>query len=241
MAPDEYRGDAPPLRLPVGSRLTFEGLASRPLSNVELVDSAGATSLLLEVDGLAFQGVWTPRANGLFDWQFRDISGTEAVIYPDPVEIVMVSDSAPNVAILLPGQDTVMPLSLRQPLVVDGRDDYGLSRLELVSYRVTAFGERDEPVVQSLDMAGTRAALARPILDLTTRGLLPGDTLRYFARVVDNNPVSQTGESPEYALRMQDTGELRREVEATLESAAERLEELMAEVCLLYTSDAADE
>ena len=230
MAPDEYRGDAPPLRLPVGSRLTFEGLASRPLSNVELVDSAGATSLLLEVDGLAFQGVWTPRANGLFDWQFRDISGTEAVIYPDPVEIVMVPDSAPNVAILLPGQDTVMPLSLRQPLVVDGRDDYGLSRLELVSYRVTAFGERDEPVVQSLDMAGTRAALARPILDLTTRGLLPGDTLRYFARVVDNNPVSQTGESPEYALRMQDTGELRREVEATLESAAERLEELMAEV-----------
>ena len=230
MAPDEYRGNAPPLRLPVGSRLTFEGLASRPLSNVELVDSTGATSLSLEVDGSAFQGIWAPRTNGVFDWQFRDISGTEAVIYPEPVEIVLVPDSIPNVAILLPGQDTVMPLSLRQPLVVDGRDDYGLNRLELVTYRVTAFGERDEPVVQGLDLAGTRGALARPVLDLTTWGLLPGDTVRYFARVVDNNPASQVGVSPEYVLRMQDAAELRREVETTLESAAERLEELMAEV-----------
>ena len=230
MAPDEYRGNAPPLRLPVGSRLTFEGLASRPLSNVELVDSTGATSLSLEVDGSAFQGIWAPRTNGVFDWQFRDISGTEAVIYPEPVEIVLVPDSIPHVAILLPGQDTVMPLSLRQPLVVDGRDDYGLNRLDLVTYRVTAFGERDEPVVQGLDLAGTRGALARPVLDLTTWGLLPGDTVRYFARVVDNNPASQVGVSPEYVLRMQDAAELRREVETTLESAAERLEELMAEV-----------
>src|SRR2546427_2987563 len=36
----------------------------------------------------------------------------------------------------LPGRDTTLPLSLRQPLVVDARDDHGLSRLELVSWRV---------------------------------------------------------------------------------------------------------
>jgi hypothetical protein len=41
IAPDEFRGDAPPLRLPVGTLLDIRGSASRPLSDVALLDSAG--------------------------------------------------------------------------------------------------------------------------------------------------------------------------------------------------------
>jgi hypothetical protein len=226
---DEYRGDLPPLRLPEGSRLTFEGLASRPLATVGLVDSLGARRLDLEVEEASFRGTWTPRETGVFSWRFLDRSGAPAEIQPEPLRILMVPDSVPSVAILLPGQDTVLPLSLRQPLVVDARDDYGLERFELVAYRVTALGERQEPVVYGLEMAGTRAVLARPALDLTSWGLLPGDTVRYFARVVDNHPAAQTGVSPEYALRMSDVAELRREAEATLDSVAGRLDELRAQ------------
>ena len=226
---DEYRGDPPPLRLPAGSRLTFAGLASRPLAVVGLVDSLGARRLDLQVEDASFQGSWTPTESGVFSWLFRDRAGALAEIQPEPLRILMVPDSVPAVAILLPGQDTVLPLSLRQPLVVDARDDYGLERFELVAYRVTAFGERQEPVVYGLEMGGTRAVLARPALDLTSWGLLPGDTVRYFARVVDNHPAAQTTVSREYALRMPDVAELRREAEATLDSVAGRLEELRAQ------------
>jgi hypothetical protein len=226
---DEYRGDPPPLRLPAGSRLTFEGLASRPLATVHLLDSLGTRRVDLQVEDASFQGGWTPRESGTFSWLFLDRAGAAAEIQPEPLEILMVPDSVPSVAILLPGQDTVLPLSLRQPLVIDARDDYGLGRFELVAYRVTSLGERHEPVVYGLELGGTRAVLARPALDLTSWGLLPGDTVRYFARVVDNNPAAQTTVSREYALRMPDVGELRREAEATLESVAERLEELRAQ------------
>jgi hypothetical protein len=229
LAADEYRGDPPPLRLPAGSRLTFEGLASRPLSVASLIDSTGATAIDLEVEGSTFSGAWTPRQGGLFSWEFLDASQGPAELQPEPLEIRLVQDSIPSVAILLPGQDTILPLSLRQPLVVDARDDYGLSRFELVAYRVTAFGERHEPVVQGIDLGGTRAALARPALDLTSWELLPGDTVRYFARVIDTHPSAQVGVSPEYALRMPAASELRREAEATIENVAERLEAMRAE------------
>ncbi|HUF76748.1 MAG TPA: hypothetical protein VMM35_10750, partial [Longimicrobiales bacterium] len=226
---DEYRGDPPPLRLPVGARLSFEGMASRPLSSAGLVDSLGARSVELEVEGTSFVGEWTPTETGSFEWAFVDGAGTPAEIQPEPLEILMVPDSVPSVAILLPGQDTVLPLSLRQPLVVDARDDYGLGRFELVAYRVTSLGERHEPVVYGLELGGTRAVLARPALDLNSWGLLPGDTVRYFARVVDNNPAAQTAVSREYALRMPDVQELRRAAEATLDDVAERLEQLRAQ------------
>lgn len=229
LAPDEYRGEPPPLRLPAGTRLTFEGLASRPLSSATLVDSLGATTLALEVEGTAFSGAWMPLRGGVFPWIFLDAARAPAEVQPGPLEILVVPDSIPEVAILLPGQDTVLPLSLRQPLVVDARDDYGLDRFELVAYRITAFGDRHEPVVQGLDLGGTRGALARPALDLTTWGLLPGDTVRYFARVIDNHPTGQVGVSPEYVLRMPLVSELRREAEATIETVAERLEAIRAE------------
>ena len=223
---DEYRGDPPPLRLPVGSRLGFEGLASRPLSTVELLDSAGERRVGLEVEEATFRGAWTPTESGAFSWLFLDRDGAPAEIQPEPLEILMVPDSIPSVAILLPGQDTVLPLSLQQPLVIDARDDYGLDRFELVAYRVTSLGERQEPVVYALELGGTRAVLARPTLDLSSWILLPGDTVRYFARAVDNHPSAQSAVTPEYVLRMPAVEELRREAESTLESVAERLEEL---------------
>ena len=231
LPPDEYRGDPPPLRLPVGTRLSFEGIASRPLESVALLDSAGASASALDfdVDGTAFQARWTPTRDGAFPWSFRDLTGASAEIQPAPLRIAMVPDSAPEVVIPLPGRDTILPLSLRQPLILEARDDYGLGRIELVAYRVTAFGERDEPVVQGLDLGGTRAAQARPVLDLSAWGLLPGDTVRYFARAVDNSPARQAGVSPEYVLRMPAAPELRREAEQALERVAERIQELAAE------------
>jgi len=227
--PDEFRGDPPPLRLPVGSRVDIEGSASRPLSSVALLDSIGEAALTLEVAGSDFAASWTPRVEGLFEWAFSDLAGAAAELQPEPLEIDLVADQVPTIEILLPGQDTVLPLSLQQPLIVDARDDYGLRRVELVAYRVSSFGDRYEPVVQGMDLEGTRGALARPVLDVRSWGLLPGDTVRYFARVVDNSPAGQTAVTREFVLRMQDAVELDLEAEATLEETAAKLEELQAQ------------
>lgn len=229
LPPDEYRGDPPPLRLPAGSQLRFEGLTSRPLSSVALVDSAGGSVLTFDVDETAFSARWAPTESRVVAWDFRDEAGGPAEIQPEPLEITVVPDGAPLVRIPMPGRDTVMPLNLRQPLVIEAGDDYGLRRVELVAYRITSVGERREPVVQGFDVGGQRAILARPLLDLRPWGLLPGDTVRYHARAIDNSPAEQVSVSEEYVLRMPEAAEMRREAEDAFEGVADRLEELAAE------------
>ncbi len=229
LEPEEYQGSIPPLRLPVGTRLSVEGRASRPLSGAVLADADGRTEFEPQLDGAHFEGGWTPRAGGRFTWDFRDASGAPAAVQPEPLDISLVADSAPVVSIPIPGRDTVLPLTLKQPLILEAHDDYGLRRLELVAYRRSATGEAHPPVTQGLDLGGTRAALARPLLDLTAWRLLPGDQVRYFARAIDNAPSGHSAVTREYVLRMPDAAELRRSAQEQLGDMAERLQELAKE------------
>ncbi len=229
LADEEYRGEVPPLIVPRGTRLIVEGRTSRPLAAAGLLDAEGGDAASFLIDGASFQGIWTPRVDGTYPWRFTDPDGAPAEIQPQPLVLTVQPDLTPLVAIPLPGRDTILPLNLQQPLILEARDDYGLRRLELVAYRVSAFGVRHEPVVQGLDLGGTRAALARPLLDLSTWGLMPGDTVRYFARVTDNSPGGQSAATREYVLRMPAAAELRREAERQLESVAERLQEMAEE------------
>lgn len=225
-APEEYRGEAPPLRVPRGTRIRVEGRASRPLATAGLEREADGLSVGLRADGSEFSGRWTPRESGVYAWRFADEDGGTAELVPPPLDLVVVPDSAPSVRFAFPGRDTVLPLDLRQPLVIESRDDHGLEALELVAFRVTSLGERREPVTQALPLGGSRAAMARPLLDLTAWGLLPGDTVRYYARVMDNAPSPGEARTREYVLRMPEAAEMRRDAQGRMEAMAERLEEL---------------
>ncbi|MBW3533632.1 MAG: hypothetical protein KY453_00220, partial [Gemmatimonadetes bacterium] len=224
--PEEYRGDPPPLVVPAGTRVAIEGRASRSLSSAGLEREEDGLSVPLEVADRGFSGVWTPRESGLYAWRFLDREGGAAELAPALLDLTVVPDSAPSVRFSFPGRDTVLPLSLRQPLVIEARDDHGVRTLELVAFRVTSLGERREPVRQRMDLGGTRAAVARPVLDLTGWGLLPGDTVRYFARVVDDAPSGAEGLTREYVLSMPGAADMRRDAQNRMEAMAERLEEL---------------
>jgi hypothetical protein len=229
-SPEEYGVVVPPLQIPVGSVFSFDGQASRPLLSAGLErlegEAEAGTSTELTVNGRSFEGRWTPRASGLYEWRFIGVDGEPAEILPPPLGLTMVPDSAPDISVLLPGRDTLLPVSLRQPLVLEAADDYGLDHLELVVYRVTAFGDRMAPVEQAMTVGGTRGALLRPVIDLTSWELLPGDTVRYFVRAVDNAPVPNVSETREYVLRPPTAADLRREAQERLDDAARGVEQL---------------
>lgn len=225
-ATEEYRGNAPPLVVPVGTRVRVEGQASRALSEAGLTLPDGGAALALEVAGPLFSGSFLPAESGSYAWRFLDEAGAAAELVPEPLTLTLVPDSAPSVRITFPAADTVLPMNLRQPLVIEALDDHGLRSLELVAYRVTSLGDRQEPVVQRTDLGGSRGVLARPLMDVSSWGLLPGDTVRYFARVADNSPAATAATTPEYVLRMPGATEMRRAAEQRLEEVARRLEEL---------------
>lgn len=228
-AVEEYGPDAPPLDLPVGSRLRITGEASRDLAIAALTPAEArpgseGEAVDLDVEGRRFSGSWVPTRSGTWLWHFRDVSGGEPVRSPPPLELGLVRDSVPQVVLVEPGRDTVLALTQRQPLVVEARDDYGLREMTLLAYRVTTLGERGEPVIHGTPLQGTRSALARPVLDVSGWGLLPGDAVRYRVRVRDNSPAGQVAETPEYVLRVPDVTELRRDAQDRLEEATRRLE-----------------
>ena len=242
--PEQYSVVVPPLAIPVGSVFDFEGQASRPLLSAGLerleaeaggertteAEGGQATEeeapAELSVNGRGFEGRWTPRLSGLYEWRFVGVDGEPAEILPPPLGLTMVPDAAPDISVLLPGQDALLPASLRQLIVLEASDDYGLDHLALVAYRVTAFGDRMAPVELVMTVRGTRGALLRPVIDLASWELLPGDTIRYFARAVDNAPIPNVSETREYVLRPPTAADLRREAQERLDEAASGVEQL---------------
>lgn len=234
--PEEYRGDLPPLRLPAGTELLVEGRGSRALGEARLVpivlDSlgreveTGGPAIELAVDGAHFRAEWVPTVAGVWGWRFEDAAGRAAELKPAPIELTLAVDAAPTIAITHPARDTVLPLDLRQPLEVHASDDHGVARVELVAWRVNALGEVRAPVRQPLEVAEAQSLVVRPVMDLSNWGLLPGDEVRYYARVVDNGFIPQEASTEEFRLRMPDASELRRAAGGEIDRAADELEEL---------------
>lgn len=225
---DQFVGEIPPLEIPAGTRLRIAGRASREMASAALRAPGGALAYTFRVDGSRFRGEWTPAASGRYRWQLVERSGAGAQPEPQPLEVRLVEDEAPFVAILFPGRDTVMPLSLRQPLVIEGRDDYGVARIELVSWRVSSFGDRGEPATEVFATDGEPGVLLRPVLDANPRRLLPGDTVRYYARVVEVGPEAKTARTREFALRLPGLAELRWEAQREMDELVAGVQELSA-------------
>lgn len=226
---ESFRREVPPLEVPAGTRVRIRGRASRTLGAAALGPEgapADSTTVALAVDGRGFTGEWRPRSSGTYDWRLRDLEGRSAGEAPPPLALTVVPDSAPDIALLEPGRDTLLPLDRRQRLVIRARDDYGVATIELEAYRVTAFGRREEPVVQSLRAGGTRGVVARPLLDVSDWELLPGDEIRYRARAVDNGVRPQRTETREYVLRAPRRSEKSRAVQERMEETTRAVDSL---------------
>lgn len=195
--------------LPAGTRLETRGEATAPLAAAAWTDGARAESLT--VTAARFGGNFVPRESGTWRLALATRSGRplagDSVVLP----IRLVPDSAPTVEIPVPGTDTIAPLSLQVPLVIDVRDDHGIRAVQLESRRIGRLGEtgplqRDAvPLPQGL----TDRGILSFTLDLNRRGLLPGDTVRYRAVATDNSPRAQRGQSHEFVLRLPTMSEVR--------------------------------
>lgn len=225
--PDEPLSAGPdPIALPVGTRIETSGRASVGLSAARWQSDAAAVGL--RAAGPEFAGTlvvsrtarWTldlvPSGGGTWDEPLPELN------------IVSVPDSVPIALIPVPGADTTAPLSLRQPIVIDVRDDHVVTWVEVVTRRVSRLGLAEPPTAERLELpqGGADRAVLQWILDLNGRGYLPGDTAYYRVRAADNRPEPQVGESREYALRLPSAAELRqamREASDALARAADSL------------------
>ncbi len=232
--PDEPLVPGPdPLAIPEGSVILTSGAASVPLAAAAWRRATGARGgrVGLSVAGARFSGrlAALPSASGTWLLELATADGTPLEGDVLELRLRVVPDSAPVVALPVPGRDTTLPLSLRQPLVIDARDDHGLTRLEVVSWRVSRTGKVGAAVRESLDVSGAgERAIVQGDLDAERRGLLPGDTLRLRVEAWDNVPAPGThvGRSEEIALRLPSLEELRAATRAAARDVASAADSL---------------
>ena len=116
------------LLLPAGTRLETKGEATAPLASAAWAARwplGGAR----RCDGGRFTGSFVPHASGEYRLSLATAGGAPLASDTVRLPIRLVADSAPRVDVPVPGADTLAPISLQLPLVVDVRDDHGISRV----------------------------------------------------------------------------------------------------------------
>ena len=215
--------------VPAGTRLETKGEATAPLASAGW--TAGGGTEQLAVSAARFSGTFVPRSSGIYRLSLVTTASTPLAGDTVRLPIRLVADSAPRVDVPIPGTDTIAPLNLLVPLVIDVRDDHGIRGVAVASRRISQLGGADpvrrDPV--PVPPGTTDRGILSFTLDLNRRGLLPGDTLRYVAIATDNSPAEQAGRSREFVLRLPTMSEVRAAERQASRAVGGRLDSLAAE------------
>jgi len=216
------------LILPAGTRLETRGEATAPLARA--IWSAGTRERRLAVTAGRFSGSFVPQVSAEYRLTLTTDNGAPLAGDTVRLPVRIVADSAPQVGIPVPGADTLAPLSLELPLVIDARDDHGITSVTVESRRISRLGVTDSTQRQNLVIPPQRPdhAILAHTLDLNQRGLLPGDTVRYSAVARDNTPGRQAGRSREFVLRLPTMSEVRAAQREATETVSSQLDSMSA-------------
>lgn len=236
--PEPLPVDGDTVLLPAGARLVTSGEATANLG-AGAWTGPGAT-VAVRVNGSRFTGDFTPVRSGSYQLALRSADGGALAGAGAVIPIQLVQDAPPEIEIPVPGADTSVGTGLRVSLVLEGRDDHGLSRLEVESGR--AGGSLSD---QSVPLpAGWPDHVVVPwTLDLAGRGFLPGDTILVRARAFDNAPTPHVSQSRAYRLRLVTLSETRAQTDSASRAVQQGLDSLSAAAssAARQTSDLAQE
>jgi hypothetical protein len=144
-------------------------------------------------------GEFSITADGRFECRVIDETG-RASRESFVGNIILLADQRPFIRITQPERMSLATPEAAVPVVLTAEDDYGISRLQL--YR-SLNNSRPLSVDLPLPPRQTCRLDHQSILPLAQYGLQPGDVIKLFGRVEDNDPAGAKGaESPVAAVRI---------------------------------------
>ncbi|HNT35393.1 MAG TPA: hypothetical protein PKH07_10400, partial [bacterium] len=152
-------------------------------------------------------------------------------------QVVAKADSSPSVSFVAPAVQVMdVPEEMTVPVSGQAEDDYGLTKAEFiyqVGYdqpeRVTEMPLKPLAMDAQLDSATPRTAEIAFEWDLRTLDLLPGESVSYWLRVFDNDPVDgpKEGMSGVQVLRFPSLFEIYEEVEKQELAQVDSMDDLL--------------
>jgi hypothetical protein len=244
-----YEGELPQGGLSglAGTRVEVRVESNRPLSqaNARYVRSDGETPLAWPAadDAKQAAGALVIAESGRLEIEVVDVDGQKSK-EPFVAPIQLLEDERPFVRLIEPKAISFATPTTRLPVVISAEDDHGVARLELFrSLNDSRYLPMELPVRHPLPLHAYEVTQ----LDLASYGLEPGDEIKLFARVLDNDPAGGKGaESSIVLVRIISEVELEKmmrtrdglnllaskyqQVQRRLESLAEEMDKLQKEL-----------
>ncbi len=186
-------------------------------------------------------GSWTIARPGTFQLKVTDVAGQESRdSFTGTINVL--KDQVPFVRLLEPAPQSLATPSITLPVVIAAEDDYGITKLQLFR---SLNDSRPMPMSLPTTSPPSRRHEEQTPLPLSAYGLLPGDVIKLFARVEDNDPAGAKGsESPVAVIQIISDEELQQMIRtregvdvllSKYQQAQRRLEALQEEIEQLKT------
>jgi hypothetical protein len=227
-AQDEFAGDVTAL---AGTKITLVGTASKELRGGSVVFGSGKP-LPLAVSNQKFTASF--RLETETDYHIQ-ISDAEGLCNADPIryQLKIIPDEFPAVAILQPGRNIDLTGDSFLRLLIQAKDDFGISALR-IGYRMV-HSRYEKPWEASryaplMLPSGTSAEIEVPYTwDLTPLHLVPEDVIEYFAEAFDNDVVRgpKTGKSQTFLIRLPSLDEVFAEADKAHETSLDDMKQTL--------------
>jgi hypothetical protein len=190
-----YRGRLPQGGLSglKGTEVRVTATSNRPLSGGTVAMGPDGEAISMQPDvpgGAQVSGSFTIQHDGKLQLHVVDADGQSSAD-TFSATITLLSDERPLVRLVQPPEMSLATPEAVLPVMVSAEDDYGITKVELYRglndsrFLPASAGVAQEP-------APTRWTGPLP-LPLSAYGLEPGDVIKLFARVEDNDPAGAKG------------------------------------------------
>lgn len=199
-----------PLRVARGSVITVGAKSTVELKSAALVSARDTVGLT--ITGQHASGRLTASSDERWQWRALSSAG-DTLDAPPSLDVSVIADSAPTIAIAAPAGDTIVATAATVTLRLLASDDHGLAvvRLDVAPDA----GRRSSREIARALPARWGADVG---LDVAALGLQPGQAARLTAVAIDDSPWAQSGSSRTVVLRVPGASEQRERARAAADS-----------------------
>jgi hypothetical protein len=227
---DEFAGEVSGLP---GTRVSLTGSASKDLERGRILFGNGK-SLPLTISDQKFSASFALEVETNYHLEITD---RDSLSNADPVDyqIKLVPDEAPSVTIEQPGRNIDLAGDQFLPLLVQAKDDFGISRIQLgyrlIHSRYEKQWEEYKFIALPLPAAPTAQLEVPYTWDLSPMRLAPEDVVEYFAEAFDNDAVRgpKSARSQMFLIRLPSLEEVFTEIDKGHETSIEDLKQTLEE------------
>ncbi|MFZ5516287.1 MAG: DUF4175 family protein [Candidatus Zhuqueibacterota bacterium] len=199
-----------------GSRIELSLHSNKALAKA-WIQFDDQTQAQLDVRSSRATGIFTVIHDGSYTIQLID---QFEMANKDPIEyrISVIDDIFPSVVISSPGQDVDITEEMMLPLTIEAEDDFGFTRMnlayQLIKQDVVNFDSSVHYVPIQFDAQSHEKIVQSYNWNLSSFHLFPGDMVRYYVEVYDNDNISgpKKAKSATYTARFPTLEEIFTEV-----------------------------